>query len=210
MVEALVTSLTEAGWAPSRIVPIEIPHGLHEKLETTPPRQDWLAEETPFGEVRDRLSGVLEQVTAIINVPFLKHHNIAGMTCCLKNLSHALVKHPVRLHGQKCAPYIGDIVALPQIRDKLRLHVVNALRIVFDKGPEAADPYISDYRGLLLGVDPVAVDLIGLQILNRTRTAGNLGKIEEVHGEVAYLPAAEGRGLGRHELHQIEHLRHRV
>jgi len=135
MVATLVASLTDSGWDPAQIVPIEVPHALHETLGTTPPRRDWLPEEVQFGEVRDRLSGVLEQVTAIINVPFLKHHNIAGVTCCLKNLSHALVKHPARLHHGKCSPYIGDVVALPQIRGKLRLHVVNALRIVIVPTP---------------------------------------------------------------------------
>jgi hypothetical protein len=210
MVEALVGSLTAAGWDAKRIVPIEIPDALYEKLGTTRPRQDWLADEVQFGEVRDRLSGVLEQVTAIVNVPFLKHHNIAGVTCCLKNLSHALVKHPARLHGNKCAPYIGDIVALPAIRQKLRLHVVNALRIVTDKGPEATEPFVHDYRGLLFGVDPVAVDAIGLEILNRVRTDGGLGKIEEAQGEIAYLSMAASRGLGHHELHEVEHLRVRI
>ena len=210
MVATLVASLTDSGWDSAQIVPIEVPHALHEKLGTTSPRRDWLPDEVPFGEVRDRLSGVLEQVTAIINVPFLKHHNIAGMTCCLKNLSHALVKHPARLHRTKCSPYIGDIVALPQIRGKLRLHVVNALRIVIDKGPDARPPNIVDRGALLLGLDPVALDSIGLEILNRVRLRGGLGKIEDYQGEVTFLPAAAARGLGRCELHQIEYVRRRL
>ena len=210
MVGTLVASLTDAGWDPAQIVPIEIPHGLHVGLGTTPPRLDWLPGDVPFGEASDRLSGVLEQVTAIVNVPFLKHHNIAGMTGCLKNLSHALVKHPARFHRNKCTPYIGDIVALPRIRGKLRLHVVNALRIVIDKGPEARAPYIADRGGLLLGLDPVAVDSLGLEILNRVRSDGGLGKIEDLQGQVTYLPAAAARGLGRHELHQIQYVRRRL
>ena len=210
MVETLMASLTEAGWDPAQIVPIEAPRGLQERLGTTSPRQDWLPDEVPFGEARDRLCGVLEQVTAIINVPFLKHHNIAGMTGCLKNLSHALVKHPARFHRNKCTPYIGDIVALPKIRSKLRLHVVNALRIVIDKGPDARAPYIIDRGALLLGLDPVAVDSLGLEILNRVRRNGGLGKIEDHQGPVLHLAAAAARGLGCHQLHQIQYVRHRL
>ncbi|MCP4592759.1 MAG: DUF362 domain-containing protein [bacterium] len=210
MVGVLVASLTDAGWDPSRLVPVEIPHELHSTLGTTPPRRDWLAEEVRFGEASDRLSGLLEQVTAIVNVPFLKHHNIAGMTCCLKNLSHALVKHPGRLHGNKCSPYIGDVVSLPQVRSKLRLHLVNALRIVTDKGPEAGAKYIVDRGALVIGLDPVAVDSLGLEILNRVRHRGGLGKIEDRQGEVSYLAAASARGLGNRELHRIDYVRHRL
>jgi hypothetical protein len=210
LVEALVASLTEAGWTTAAIVPIEIPRNWHEKLGTTPPREDWLPAEVTFGEYSDRLAGVLDQVTAIINVPFLKHHNIAGMTCSLKNLSHALVKHPARYHADKCTPYIGDIVALPLIRGKLRLHLVNALRVVIDKGPEAHPPNIIDRKGLLFALDPVAVDSLGLEILNRTRLDGGLGKIEDEQGPVTFLAAAAARGLGRDALHEIDYVRHRL
>jgi len=210
MAETLVSSLTDSGWNSGRIVLIEVPYELNEKLGTIPPRRDWLPGEVSFGDAQDRLSGLLAQVTAIVNVPFLKQHNIAGMTGCLKNLSHALVKHPARFHGNKCSPYVGDIVALPQIRDKLRLHVVNALRIVTDKGPDARDSYIVDQNEILLGLDPVAVDSIGLEILNRVRLKQGMGKIEDHQGEVAHLPAAGARGLGRHERHQIDYVRHHM
>ena len=65
------------------------------------------------GGPRDRLAGVLDQVTAIVNVPFLKTHNLAGMTCCLKNLSHALVKHPAQFHTGGCKE-VADIVVFMQ------------------------------------------------------------------------------------------------
>ncbi|MCK4657942.1 MAG: DUF362 domain-containing protein [Phycisphaerae bacterium] len=210
MAKVLVASLVDSGWDPRQLVTLEIHSRLNRELGTTPPSREWQPDEVQFGEARDRLSKVLEQVTAIVNIPFLKHHNIAGITCCLKNLSHALVKHPARFHSNKCSPYIGDIVALPQIRRKLRLHVVNALRIVIDNGPEARPPYIRKRGGLLLGVDPVAVDAIALELLNRVRLGEGLGKVEDRQGEVAYLSAAAARGLGRHELHQIDYVRHRL
>ena len=73
----------------------------------------------------------------MINVPFIKTHNIAGMTCGLKNLSHALVKHPAHYHANGCSPFIGDIVAADPIRKKLKLTIVDAFRVVFQGGPAA-------------------------------------------------------------------------
>lgn len=210
MVRSLVASLTESGWDAGQVVPIEIDSQLSQELGTAAPRRDWLGEDVSFGSGQDRLSGVLDQVTAIVNVPFLKHHNIAGITGCLKNLSHALVKHPARYHDNKCCPYIGDIVALPQIRQKLRLNIVNALRIVIDQGPEVQAGCTTDCGMLLLGVDPVALDSMGLEILNRVRLSEGLGKIEDHQGEVTYLPAAAASGLGRCRLHEIDVVRHRL
>ena len=155
--EAVITSLLAAGYRPDQIVPIEVPEVVYEETGCTRPVRHWSPEEVSFGSGSDRLAGVLEQVTAIINVPFLKTHNIAGLTCCLKNLSHALVKHPARYHDRHCSPYVADIVALPQIRSKLRLHVVNALRMIYEGGPEAREGWVDAAGVLLFGVDPVAV-----------------------------------------------------
>lgn len=202
--EALIHSLADAGWAPQNIVPIEVPETVYSSTGTTHPSTDWDDEEVDFGSGRDRLSGVLRQITALINVPFLKTHNITGMTGCLKNLSHALVKHPARFHDNSCCPYIGDIVALPQIRDKLKLNIVNALRLVFDGGPEAHDDLTWESGVVLAGFDPVAVDTVGLELLNRTRKSLRLPYVDTGQGRVAYLAAAAERGLGCSKLHRIE------
>ncbi|UCG17708.1 MAG: DUF362 domain-containing protein [Phycisphaerales bacterium] len=203
-VEALVRCLADAGWAPQNIVPIEVPETVYGSTGTTRPSTDWDDEEVDFGSGRDRLSSVLRQITALINVPFLKTHNITGMTGCLKNLSHALVKHPARFHDNNCCPYIGDIVALPQIRDKLKLNIVNALRLVFDGGPEARDDLTWESGIVIAGFDPVAVDTVGLELLNRTRKSLRLPYVDRRQGKVAYLGAASERGLGCSRLHRIE------
>jgi uncharacterized protein (DUF362 family) len=160
--------------------------------------------EVDFGSGRDRLSSLLQQVTALVNVPFLKTHNIAGITCGLKNLSHALVKHPARFHGNRCSPFIGDIVALPQIRDKLKLTVVNALRVVFDGGPEAADDLTHESGTILLSRDPVATDTVGLDTLHHIRNRLSLPYVDDGDGRIAYIEAAARRGLGCSDLYRIK------
>lgn len=208
--DAVITSLVTAGFAPDQIVPIEVAKSAYVAHGVARPATGWEPQPADFGSGRDQIAEVLSQVTALINVPFLKTHNIAGITCCLKNLSHGLIKHPARFHGNHCSPFIGDIVALPAIRDKIRLHLVNALRVVFDKGPEARDDYVWDGGIVLAGTDPVATDTVGLDIINSQRSIMGLPMIDRDGEETAYLAAAAKKGLGEFKRRRIDVVKLRV
>ncbi|HUU83048.1 MAG TPA: DUF362 domain-containing protein [Phycisphaerae bacterium] len=203
LAETMIDSLVAAGFDPSRLVPIEVPQAVYRDTKTARPDLGWQPEEAQFGSGSDRLAAVLDQVTAIINVPFVKTHNIAGLTCCLKNLSHALVKHPARYHENHCSPYVADIVALPPIRTKLRLHLVNALRIVFDGGPEPSEDSIHDAGALFFTTDPVAMDTVALEEINLLRQSRALPTIVQGEGLLSYLTKASEHGLGCAEIHDI-------
>jgi hypothetical protein len=194
--EVLIESLIAAGFAPDRIVCVEAPSNLAAQYGTTEPASGFANVATDFRSGSDELASVLDQVTAIVSIPFLKTHNIAGMTGVLKNLSHGLVKHPARYHANGCSPYIADIVSLPQIREKLRLCLVNALRVVFDKGPEGRIETVSDEGVVFAATDPVAADAYGLGILNEIRRSKQLAPIAPAAQAVAYLRAAHLRRLG--------------
>ncbi|MCP4250370.1 MAG: DUF362 domain-containing protein [bacterium] len=210
MAQALIESLTAAGFASDRIVPIEVPPLVYDEFQTAQPVAGWDRRETDFGSGSDQLAAVLRQVTAIVNVPFLKDHNIAGVTCCLKNLSHALVKHPARYHDNHCSPYVADIVALPQIREKLRLHVVNALRLVYAGGPEAPEASTAAAGLLYLGTDPVAIDTIAVDEINYHRNTNAVGVIDRHDGWLGYLPRGAARGLGCADRHGVRVLKVRL
>lgn len=194
--EVLIESLIAAGFAPDQIVCVEAPSNLAAQYGATEPAPGFARVATDFGSGSDELASVLEQVTAIVSIPFLKTHNIAGMTGVLKNLSHGLVKHPARYHANGCSPYIADIVSLPQIRKKLRLCLVNALRVVFDKGPEGGIETVSDEGVVFAAIDPVAADAHGFRILNEIRRSKQLAPIASSAHAVAYLRAAHLRRLG--------------
>ena len=201
--DAIIASIIESGFGPEQIVCIECPSTVTKLRGTMDARSGFDAQPTNFGSGADQLASVLGQITALINVPFLKTHNIAGMTCALKNLSHGFVKHPARYHGNGCSPYIADIVALDQIRAKLRLCVVDALRIVFDDGPQAGESTISNEGTILASVDPVATDAVGLTILNQIREIKGLPPVSASPEKLDYLAAAHRRGLGMALLHGI-------
>lgn len=200
----LIRSLLDAGWRPDRIVCIEAPDEVRTKYGTALPKFGYSRKAFDFGSGSDQLSSVLEQITALINVPYLKTHNIAVMTSALKNLSHGFVKHPARYHANGCSPYVADIAALDAIRGKLRLTLVDAIRVVYRGGPEASASAISPEGSLLASLDAVAVDTVGFGMLNSVRERANLPKIAKTAGDVPYLAAAHRRGLGIALVHGID------
>ena len=196
MADTLVASLVNAGWGLEQIVLIEAPSGFTERAGTRPPRSGYDPHTTDFGSGSDQFAAVLRQITALISVPFLKTHNITGMTCALKNLSHGLIKHPARYHANGCSPYIADVVGSSPIRSKLRLALVDAMRVVYDGGPDATAATLGDEGALLISRDPVAADSVALEVLNRTRERHGLEPIAASAAEIPYLAAAHERGLG--------------
>lgn len=194
--EALLGSLVRAGHDPANVVLIEAREGLTKLFSCRPALPGYDREATDFGSGADQLASVLNQVTALINVPFLKTHHLTGITCALKNLSHGLIKHPARYHGGGCSPYIGDIVNLPPIRSKLRLNLVNALRVVFQGGPEGGRDSIMDAHSVLASTDPVACDSVVMQILNDVRQTRGLAQIASNSSQLPYLAHSHRIGLG--------------
>lgn len=204
--EVLVASLSNAGWPPEQVVCIEAPDGTADRLGTTRPRPGFDPYPTDFGSGSDQFATVLTQIDALVSVPFLKTHNIAGLTASLKNLSHGLVKHPARYHAQGCAPFVGDIVAAPPIRSKLRLVVIDGLRVVFTGGPTASVERLSDAGILAVSTDPVAADAVGLSLLNGIRRRQALPQLAQSPSDIPYLAASHRSGLGIAVPHGIDHV----
>lgn len=204
LADVLIGSIVQAGWRSAQIVCIEAPDGTEARHGTTPAHQGYDSSPTDFGSGADQYASVLRQVTALIDVPYLKTHNIAQMTCTLKNLSHGLIKHPARYHRNGCSPFVADIVSAPPIRSKLRLCLVDAFRVVYARGPDATTETISDEGILLASFDPVATDTVGLARLNDIRRRFQLGPIARSGSEVGYLAEAHRRGLGIALWHGID------
>ena len=192
MVRVLVGGMKEAGYDPGQIALVEAPQYLTGILGTREPPHGW-GSPIVVGGNPEPLAAYLHEADALINVPFLKTHQIAGMSACLKNLSHALIRHPARYHDNGCSPYVGQVVGTQEVSSKLKLNVVNALRVVVNNGPDARQQDIVGYGGLLLGFDPVAVDTVGLEMLAVERRRGGLtgGRLD-----VRYLSSAGEAGVG--------------
>jgi uncharacterized protein (DUF362 family) len=130
---------------------------------------DWEDSPVEVHTCKARLAKILtRQITALINVPILKTHSIAGITCAMKN-HYGSFHNPGEAHANKCDPFIALINNLQVVRDKTRLILCDALMPVADGGPQAAPQWTWEYKTIMASTDPLALDVVGLSILNEQR-----------------------------------------
>ncbi|MFQ5965542.1 MAG: DUF362 domain-containing protein [Candidatus Scalinduaceae bacterium] len=133
--------------------------------------------------------------TAIINVPVLKDHDLAGTSIGMKNF-FGVIHNPNKYHDGNCNPYIADLNSHPYIKGKLRLIICDALKAQYNGGPAFKPQWAWDYRGILVGIDPVALDRIGTQIIEEKRKEVNMPSLKEAGREPKYINTAAQLGLG--------------
>jgi hypothetical protein len=116
-----------------------------------------------------RTNPVFKRATAIINTRPLRTHDWSGLGTSIKNLI-MFVPRPQDYHGDACAP-LGAIWHLPQLEGKVRLNVLVMLTPQFHStGPHSfSRTHVWPYGGLIVGVDPVAVDATGARIIEAKR-----------------------------------------
>jgi uncharacterized protein (DUF362 family) len=143
-----------------------------------------------------RLSRVLtSHVDGVLNLPVLKQHMLAGMTGALKN-NFGCIHNPNKMHVDNCDPYVAEVNAIPAIRDKQRLVIMDALRPVLDNGPSYQPGMAEVANTMLFGTDLVAVDAIALGILEKLRAKRDLPPLAQVGLTPTYLATATRMGLG--------------
>jgi hypothetical protein len=107
--------------------------------------------------------------TALISLPALKAHWLTGIGTVIKNYI-MFSGEPSRYHDANSVN-LAEVWTLPAVAGKTRLVLVDALRPLCDKGPQPDPRYMWDYRGLIAGTDPVAVETIALRIITEKRRA---------------------------------------
>lgn len=141
-------------------------------------------------------SRIMESVDALISVPVLKDHDIAGVSIGLKNF-YGAIYNPNKFHANNCNPYVADLCAHPLIRKKLRLTVCDASRVQVNNGPAFFPRYALEYGGILLSTDPVALDYTGWKIIERERRDLKLKPLKASGREPRYLFSAMKLKLGQ-------------
>jgi len=143
-----------------------------------------------------------QDVDKIINMPILKNAG-ASVTLCMKNLAYGVTTNTGRLHKQLWSETNAEVCAFPPVRDKVVLNIVDGLIGCYQGGPGANPQYITNFDVLLLGSDPVAVDRIGYEIIQKKRREEGIQKEESPNGR-KYMKMAEKLGLGTEELEKID------
>ncbi len=114
------------------------------------------------------------EVTKLVNLPSLKHHQSAGVTLALKNLSHGLVNNVNRSHTtptlNACGTFIPAVVNIPVIRDKTVLHILDGILGMYHGGPGGRKgKYVWAHQTMYFATDPVALDKIGWAAIDAKR-----------------------------------------
>ncbi len=158
------------------------------------------------GEVGSHLSNILvHQCTAIINVPILKDHGIVGITNALKNFFGA-IHNPNKYHDNKGDPYVADVNMFSEIRSKLRITITDALTSQCEGGPPFMPQWAWNYNGIIAGFDPVAIDTIGWDIIEKKRKELGLPTLKQAGREPTYIATAadDYHRLGCNDLNMIK------
>jgi hypothetical protein len=145
------------------------PAALEEAMRFELERVGVAPEDIAVADRKVKSNPVFQRATAFINTRPLRTHDWSGLGTCIKNLITFTERYP-DYHGDACAP-LGSIWLRPEIKGKVRLNVLVMLTPQFHStGPHSfSKEFIWPYGGLILGVDPVAVDATGARIIEAKR-----------------------------------------
>lgn len=112
---------------------------------------------------------VFQKATALINARPARTHHWSGLGTLIKNYI-MFVPNPAAYHGDSCAD-LASIWNLPLVKDKTRLNILVMLTPLFHGiGPHHySKEYTWEYRGMIVSLDPVAADVMGLKIIQAKR-----------------------------------------
>src|SRR5947209_3477073 len=186
-----------------------------------------------FGEWETRsymASIVAHEVTKIINLPTMKDHSASGVTGALKNLAYGTFNNVARTHRAPHSftnPLIGMMCTVEPLRSKSVLHIMDGMRQVWHGGPlTQVQAFIGQPGILLVATDPVAMDTIELEAIEKKRREKAVPSLWEHNPksitsdgndfyhdpsknlffrQPGHISAAGKLGLGVSDLKQIDH-----
>ncbi|MEI8256341.1 MAG: DUF362 domain-containing protein, partial [Deltaproteobacteria bacterium] len=155
-----------------------------------------LAPETRVPSGRTQFAQVLLDCTAVIGVPLVKDHSLSGFTGAMKNMTHGSIKNPEDFHRHQCSPQIAELYNHDAIRTRVRAHVMDAFKVLYDGGPQDNASARVVYETIFMSTDPVALDRIGANIVDEFRTHHGMQTIAQRGDPPRYIDHAAALGLG--------------
>ncbi|HDL19623.1 MAG TPA: DUF362 domain-containing protein, partial [Bacteroidetes bacterium] len=133
----------------------------------------------------------------LINIAVLKHNEDSGLTWAAKNIALGVTTNKVRFHLDYCARAISEILNFSCIKDKMVLHIGEAAKI---STKSVLGAQLAFDNRLFFSKDPVAMDRIGLDILDKKRREQGFTSIKNISTHIA---ACAQKGLGTNDLKKI-------
>lgn len=158
-----------------------------------------------------------KEINKLVNVCVLKHHQSAGVTLALKNLSHGLVNNVNRSHvtptANACGIFIPAIVDLPVVRQKVVLNILDGVKAAYHGGPGGrVGKYMWAHKTMYFATDPVALDKTGWKEIDKKRAEVGVPSIallkpdedsQWLNCQVEHIELAGNMGLGVYDDEKI-------
>ena len=175
---------------------------------------------TPAGPAK--FCKILDEVTAVINLPVVKDHDLTGVTGAMKNVAYGHIKVVPRFHCNKgygyidgkkvtkkgnCQPVckwehcnVARMYSHAPLKDKVRFHLADATAVLYQGGPQHQARFTDVYDSVILSTDPVAMDSFILRIVDEHRARHKMVPINEIkrprRRPAAFIAHAQALGLG--------------
>ena len=151
---------------------------------------------------KSHLSSVLGSVDKVVHLPALTDHLSSGLNGAISGMVLDNMDNWRRLARPPHFgdPFLAEIYADPRIGGKVVLTILDALRPQFGGGPFPEPQYVVNHGAIYASRDPVAVDALGLQLLDRLRREGGLPLLGK---KIGWLRSAETIGLGTADTEKI-------
>jgi len=147
--------------------------------------------------------------TKIVNVPVLTDNPYVGINGCMATLALGSIDNNRRFQGDPSYgdPAISEILANPILRRKVVVHIMDAMIAQYAGGPRFNPVFTRQIGAVYVSRDPVAVDAIVLQRLERYRTDSMSGRLDPIGRSAAHIHGGADAGLGTDDASRIQLVR---
>ncbi|HSY23948.1 MAG TPA: DUF362 domain-containing protein [Polyangiaceae bacterium] len=180
----------------TRISARNVPSGVavtwHSNNDAT---MDW--RDIPGTQRHTKFVRALTESTALINFALVKDHSICGYTGALKNMTHGCSVNPQDFHDHHASPQIAILSAQDVLKSRLRLCIIDGFKLMAHGGPLYKHPeYVVPHEAVYVSTDPVAVDIIGWDAVEKARADFHLKTLTDEGRPPAYIQGAADLGVG--------------
>lgn len=155
-----------------------------------------LGPHTRVASGRTQYAQALLDATAVIGVPLVKDHSLSGFTGAMKNLTHGSIRNPEDFHRHHCSPQIAELFNHPAIASRVRVHIMDAFKVLYDRGPQDNPSARVPYEAVFASTDAVALDRLGAEIVDQLRTQNHMQTLARRGTPPDYIDHAATLGLG--------------
>jgi hypothetical protein len=150
-----------------------------------------------FERIPTRYCRFLTEASALIDMTMMKDHSLCGFTGAMKNVTHGNIENPEDHHAHQASPQIALLYNHPIVRSRARLHITDAFKIIYDRGPLDKDARMRVPHGAVYAsTDAVALDRVGWQVIDDERVRRGGRTLVKSGREPGYILRAADLGVG--------------